>query len=82
MSKRGRVMEMTRTTRGIARIARMMKTTRTIMPDANDKERQQSLAEEEVVASAGEVEEIEVDVVVHIRAQVIRKVGAVVGQVI
>jgi hypothetical protein len=73
---RGTIRGMTRMTRGITRITRMMKTTRTIMPpDANDNERQQTIIP---------VEE-EADAVVRIRAmkgQVIRKVGAVVGQVI
>src|ERR1700722_16776091 len=74
---------MTRTTRGITR---MMETTRTIIPDANDNERQQTIIplEEEAVAIVAEVE-IEADAVVHIMAmkgQVIRKMGAVVGQVI
>ena len=58
-----------------------MMTTRTIMPDANDNERQETI---KVVAIVAEVE-IEADGVVHVRAvkgQVIRKVGAVVGQVI
>jgi len=64
---RGTVRGMTRMTRGITRIKRMMKTTRTIMPDANDNERQQTIipVEEEVVVA--EVE-IEADAVVRIRA--------------
>ena len=83
---RGTVRGMTRMTRGITRITKMMKKTRTIKPDANDNERQQTIIPvlEEVIAIVAEVE-IEADAVVRIRAmkgQVIRKVGAVVGQVI
>ena len=77
---------MMRMTGGITRITRMMKTTRTIMPDPNDNERQQAIipVEEEVVAIVAEVE-IEADAVVGVRSmkgQVIRRVGTVVGRVI
>ena len=82
MSK-GTVRGMTRMTRGITR---MMKRTMTIMPDANDNERQQTIipVEEEIVVVVAKVE-IEADAVVRIRAKkgkVIRKVGAALGQVI
>ena len=68
------------TVRGITRIMRA------IMPDANDKERQQIiiLVEQEVVSLMAEVE-IKADTVICIKVmkgEVIRKVGAVVRQVI